>query len=365
MPLPDLSPLAQLALLLVFTLLCLLTVSMSFRFRALARELRLRQCFEKQSPVGLALVDSRTGELIQGNPRLFDLLKLKENVLHPNVLGFMSPEDEARFRTELTTRKTVGPEPFRLHVSDTRDFWVLLAANRELINARDVFALSIHDITEAMELREQLERAKNRMAQLIQSLPDGLVITTPEGEILFASEAVAGLHGPDQSPLKVGEHLLDRMEPEIREQAAQFMKKLQGSSNDGLVLLKHHLPDGSKVWRETHGTTIQDPFTGKMALVLSIRDVTKRMQAEEKACQQATMLQETLTRLAKLHNDMLSICAWTKKVHVDGKWVPVDTYLSEHLGLPLTHSISEEAIAQLEKESGMDLKQETHSTRKA
>lgn len=358
MPLPDFPPLVQLGLLLVCPLLLIALGYMVFKTRALCSELRLRRYFEKQSPVGLALIDSITGQAIHGNPRFFELLEIRASDTSFNVVACMAPEDEARFRSELKTRKTVGPEPFKLRINEEREIWVLLAANRVTMDARDVCALLLHDITEQVELRAQIERAKFRLSELIRSLPDGLVIATPEGEILFASKAVDALKGIDQSSLRAGERLLDWLEPEIREQASQFIQSIERSGKDGFLVLKHQLSDGSTVWRETHGKTIQDPFTGNVAIVLSIRDVTKRMQAEEMACQQATMLQETLAKLAKLQDDMLSICAWTKKVHVDGKWVPVDTYLSEHLGLPITHSISEEAIAQLEAESGMQLKEE-------
>lgn len=55
-------------------------------------------------------------------------------------------------------------------------------------------------------------------------------------------------------------------------------------------------------------------------------------------------LEDSLEHIAKLKNAVLRICAWTKQVNVDGKWIPIDEYLHAHLGLTLTHGMSEEAI---------------------
>ncbi|MDO8706203.1 MAG: response regulator [Sulfuricaulis sp.] len=52
------------------------------------------------------------------------------------------------------------------------------------------------------------------------------------------------------------------------------------------------------------------------------------------------LLQESLEHIAHLKNAMLRICAWTKEVEVDGQWIPIDEYLSKHLGLRLTHGMS-------------------------
>ena len=51
---------------------------------------------------------------------------------------------------------------------------------------------------------------------------------------------------------------------------------------------------------------------------------------------------------------LLTICMWTKQVRVDGEWIPVDQYLSKHLGVELTHGISREAAEKILREEGLD-----------
>lgn len=79
------------------------------------------------------------------------------------------------------------------------------------------------------------------------------------------------------------------------------------------------------------------------------------METAQQLVQQSQHLQEAYNRITKLQNEVLNICAWTKQVNVDGKWVSVDEYLSRHLGLKLSHGISEQGISILEKEAGIPL----------
>ena len=40
----------------------------------------------------------------------------------------------------------------------------------------------------------------------------------------------------------------------------------------------------------------------------------------------------------------LTICAWTKQINVEGEWIPIERYLTEYVGLTLTHGMSQEAL---------------------
>ncbi len=56
-------------------------------------------------------------------------------------------------------------------------------------------------------------------------------------------------------------------------------------------------------------------------------------------------LQDSLDQVAKLKGALLLICAWTKQVKVGDEWISIDKYLSEHLGMRLSHGISTEGLA--------------------
>lgn len=45
---------------------------------------------------------------------------------------------------------------------------------------------------------------------------------------------------------------------------------------------------------------------------------------------------------------MITMCAWTGKVKMDGKWVRVEDFLQKKYGVEVTHGISEEAVVIME-----------------
>lgn len=53
---------------------------------------------------------------------------------------------------------------------------------------------------------------------------------------------------------------------------------------------------------------------------------------------------------------ILVICAWTKQVKADGRWMPVEEYLTEQLGVRLSHGISREAVERLLQDEGLDVR---------
>lgn len=56
-------------------------------------------------------------------------------------------------------------------------------------------------------------------------------------------------------------------------------------------------------------------------------------------------------------NSLLTVCAWTKQVKVDGRWVSFDKYLSEYMGFKITHGITEEAASKIMQDLKIEIKE--------
>ena len=92
---------------------------------------------------------------------------------------------------------------------------------------------------------------------------------------------------------------------------------------------------------------LTDPVTNQPFTILVLRNITKRREAQEQLAEQVVKLKDALDRIAHLQNAIVSVCAWTKRVKIDGRWIPIDHYLAQHLGLKISHGISEEGLAML------------------
>jgi hypothetical protein len=50
-----------------------------------------------------------------------------------------------------------------------------------------------------------------------------------------------------------------------------------------------------------------------------------------------------------LQGQLQVVCAWSKRIRVEGKWVPLDEFLITHLHIPVSHGISQEAFDEIIK----------------
>ncbi len=54
-------------------------------------------------------------------------------------------------------------------------------------------------------------------------------------------------------------------------------------------------------------------------------------------------------QVEELKSAMVKICAWTKQIEIDGKWISVEEYFTTHLGIQLTHGVSDSAAKEILK----------------
>jgi len=76
----------------------------------------------------------------------------------------------------------------------------------------------------------------------------------------------------------------------------------------------------------------------------------ERIRAQEALAARSQELEKALARVAKLQNAVLTVCAWTKRVRVDGEWVPVEQYLHDNLGINVSHGMSGEAVEEMRRQ---------------
>lgn len=49
-------------------------------------------------------------------------------------------------------------------------------------------------------------------------------------------------------------------------------------------------------------------------------------------------------------NQPIRMCAWTKRVDLEGQWVSIEEFLQRRFGVLVTHGVSEEALAMIERD---------------
>ncbi len=86
-----------------------------------------------------------------------------------------------------------------------------------------------------------------------------------------------------------------------------------------------------------------------IGILLNYLRRTLREREEANAALQAALTKlEASTKEARALTDQLQVvCAWTQRIRIDGKWMNLDEFLSNHLKLKLTHGMSPEAMAKM------------------
>jgi hypothetical protein len=89
--------------------------------------------------------------------------------------------------------------------------------------------------------------------------------------------------------------------------------------------------------------------------------IAKREQLNTELSRALADLRQSTEKTRELQGHLQVMCAWTKRVQVEGKWISVDEFLTDHLQIHLTHGISPEAARQLLDEAQLPPKPEEHN----
>lgn len=79
-------------------------------------------------------------------------------------------------------------------------------------------------------------------------------------------------------------------------------------------------------------------------------DATERERAKAELKEKNAELQEALDQVRRLEQSLVTMCAWTRKIQMDGRWVPVEEFLLSKFGVRVSHGISDDALRNMERE---------------
>ncbi|OPX24953.1 MAG: hypothetical protein B1H05_04400, partial [Candidatus Cloacimonas sp. 4484_140] len=138
------------------------------------------------------------------------------------------------------------------------------------------------DITERKKEEEELQKSEHNYRLLFDNLIDGIFVLDAETlEVVIANKSAAKIAGFDSEEDTVNVNLNDFILPEDKEEVLRiiyedmFEKDLH-QINEFRSITK----DGREIWISAVG--VKTEYQGKLAGLISIRDITERKQAEER-----------------------------------------------------------------------------------
>ena len=139
----------------------------------------------------------------------------------------------------------------------------------------------LRDITERKLMDEALRQSEHNYRVLFESTIDGMLAFDVETmKVLIANQAALRMLGFSRVEDIIGISPLDLIHPDDRDKVSNIIMGDEfGKGLDEIHELRAVTKDGHQIWLSVMGTRIE--YEGKMADLVSARDITERKQAEQ------------------------------------------------------------------------------------
>ena len=138
------------------------------------------------------------------------------------------------------------------------------------------------DVTARKAAEVALRTSERRYRALVAASPDAVIVTDLDGVITDVSERAVELSGFDVVDDLVGRDVYELFAPEQHDAArTQFDRVEDGGGPAHDIELTFVRPDGSRFLAEVNAALMADAEGTPMAIVGTVRDITKRRQADE------------------------------------------------------------------------------------
>ena len=164
-----------------------------------------------------------------------------------------------------------------------------------------------------------------------------MALVAPDGRWLRVNRSVTEITGYSEQELLNG-RFQDITHPDDVDADVENVEKMLCGEGSTYQMEKRYIhKSGSVVWVLLSVSLVRDGAGKPLFFISQLQDITARKLSEEK-------LLEAAAEIKRLRHGLLKVCAWTKRIEVDGRWISIENFLSEYLHLQLTHGMSDDAV---------------------
>lgn len=162
----------------------------------------------------------------------------------------------------------------------------------------------------------------------------GMAVVSPEGKWLRVNRAICEITGYSEKELQARTFQDITHPDDLDLDLANMRKMLAGEIKTYQMEKRYFHKDGSIVW-VLLSVSLVHKSGAPLFFISQIQDITRRKQSDQR-------LAEATAEIQRLQKGLLKVCAWTKRIELNGKWIPIDEFLSKNLHLNLTPGLSVE-----------------------
>ena len=232
------------------------------------------------------MVVTLEGKIVFANAKMAQLLgcELKE-LIGEDVMKFTPPKfipyvEKLRQRVEQRRRVRERLEGAFLN-KDGEPVLAEMSMKAIEYEGEPALAVIVRDITERKRAEEALRESEQKYRQVFEATLDGMIVIDAETmRVVLANQAAVKMMGFDSIEGVSGVNLLDFVPADERERVLKIIVKDMFENdlrhvNEFRTITK----DGREIWLAALGTRTE--YEGRLAGLVSFRDITKRKRAEE------------------------------------------------------------------------------------
>jgi PAS domain S-box-containing protein len=161
----------------------------------------------------------------------------------------------------------------------------------------------------------------------------GMALVSPEGKWLRVNRSICEITGYSEAEL-LNRTFQDITHPDDLDLDLANVRKMLAGEIKTYQLEKRYLHKSGKiVWVLLSASLVYNKSGAPLFFISQIQDITRRKKSDQQ-------LADATAEIQRLQQSLIKVCAWTKRIEVNGKWIPIDEFLSKHLHFKLTPGTS-------------------------
>ncbi|MFW9852574.1 MAG: PAS domain S-box protein, partial [Candidatus Thorarchaeota archaeon] len=227
--------------------------------------------------------EDRTSPFIEVNEVACTLLSYsKEELLKMRSVEITAPE-ERDYNSEIIKEiynKGHGTFETVLLSKDQRRIPIELSSHLFTLKDEKVVLSIARDITERKKAESAIQESEERYRKLVETSPDGIVVTDLSGDIIMTNLQGAKYYGTEDVNEIIGLNAFDLIDSGDHAQAAANLEKTLEEGKIGPVEYTFLRKNGETYPAELSASVMVDEENKPFAFVATVRDITERKKAE-------------------------------------------------------------------------------------
>ncbi len=249
---------------------------------SLADEVTRRRILVDQSRDGIVILD-QDGSVFEANAKFAEMLGYTaDEVRHLSVLDweFVFPPDETLGMLRNIDEKGDHFET-RHRRKDGSAFDVEISSNAAVFSGQKLIFCVCRDITERKTMEEELRRSESRIRTVVNSMPQGLMVTDKNGKIVQVNKPALDLYGCRSEEEIIGKNGLDFA---FKQDHELIIREIREAVNEGKTTTFTYTAvrkNGEKFAAEMSVASIIDSSGETIGIVGIFEDITERLKMQE------------------------------------------------------------------------------------